>query len=178
MALNALIARIRSETGLGDEVPGLDPLNGNEHARYLFVLEAPGPKAVASGVISIDNPDQTARNFRNQLEAAGITRTEIALWNVVPWYLGNAGRTKIRGAKASDVKQGLAYLSAAVACIRGLECIVLVGSAARQAHVHLSHETRVRILSCHHPSPRVLNSFPAVAAENIAIFRFMAGARA
>jgi len=178
MSLNALIAKIRSEVRLGEEVPGLDPLNGNEHARYLFVLEAPGPKAVASGVISIDNPDQTAKNFRNQLDVAGIPRSDIALWNVVPWYLGNSARTKIRGAKMSDVKQGQAYLSAAVACISSLECIVLVGGAARQAHVHLSHETRVRILSCHHPSPRVLNSFPSAAAENIAIFRFMSGAQA
>jgi len=31
---------------LSDEVPNFDPQNGNESARILFVLEAPGAKAV------------------------------------------------------------------------------------------------------------------------------------
>jgi uracil-DNA glycosylase len=59
--LSLLVDRIRAEQGLGREVPGFDPLNGNENARFLFVLEAPGPKAVARGIISFDNEDQTAK---------------------------------------------------------------------------------------------------------------------
>jgi uracil-DNA glycosylase len=169
---NVLVERIRAEQ-LGREVPGFDPLNGNERARFLFVLEAPGPKAVKTGVISFDNPDQTAKNFRTQLQQAGITRNEIALWNVVPWYLGNEAGTRIRGAKTSDVKLGLDYLATVVAAMPALQCIVLVGGAARQAHIHLSHQTTARILSCHHPSPKVQNTARGAAEENVSVFRFM-----
>lgn len=171
--LSLIVERIRSEQQLAHEVPGFDPQNGNENARFLFVLEAPGPKAVASGFISLDNTDQTAKNFRTQLSDAGVRLTDIALWNVVPWYLGNAELTKIRGAKGVDVKQGLQYLTAVVAAIKNLQCIVLVGGAARQAHIHLSHNTTARILSCYHPSPRVQNTIAGAAEENISVFRFM-----
>ena len=118
--LSLIVERIRSERQFSREVPGFDPQNGNETARFLFVLEAPGPKAVASGYISLDNADQTAKNFRTQFADAGVRPADIALWNVVPWYLGNAEFPKIRGAKSADVKQGLQYLTAVVAAIENL----------------------------------------------------------
>ena len=155
------------------KVPGFDPENGNEKARFLFVLEAPGPKAVESEIISLRNEDQTAKNFQAQLTAAGVSPADIALWNVVPWYLGKEDISKIRGAKITDVKQGLQYLTAVVAAIENLQCIVLVGGAARQAHIHLSHNTIARILSCHHPSPKVQNTVAGATVENISVFRFM-----
>lgn len=174
--LSTLVERIRSEQGLGREVPTFDPPNGNENARFLFILEAPGPKAVASGFVSLDNDDLTAKNLRAQLERAGIQRADLALWNVVPWYLGNAEKTKIRGAKSSDVRRGLEYLTDVVVAIKHLECIVLVGGAARQAHIHLSHHTRAHILSCHHPSPKVQNTVIGAAEENVSVFRYMLAA--
>lgn len=152
---------------------GSNPSNGNENACFLFVLEAPGPKAVQAGVISFDNPDLTARNLRDQLERAGVRRSDIALWNVVPWYLGNDTQTRIRGALGADVKKGLQYLTAVVQCMPKLECIVLVGGAARRAHIHLSKHTPVRILSCHHPSPKVQNTVAGATDENVEVFTFM-----
>ena len=171
--LSQIVERIRSEQQLTREVPDFDPQNGNETARFLFVLEAPGPKAVASGFVSLKNEDQTAKNFQAQLTAAGVSSTDIALWNVVPWYLGNAEHSKIRGARSLDVKQGLQYLTAVVTAIENLQCIVLVGSAARQAHIHLSHNTTAHILSCHHPSPKVQNAVLGATEENVSVFRFM-----
>jgi uracil-DNA glycosylase len=171
-AFVAVVERIRAEQG-GAKVPGFDPSNGNEDARYLFLLEAPGPKAVARDMISFDNPDQTAKNLRLQLERAGIQRSDIALWNVIPWYLGNEQGTKIRGAMSSDVKQGLVYLEAIIDSMPRLEFIVLVGGAARQAHIHLSQRARVRILSCHHPSPKVQNTVQGAFDENVGVFQFM-----
>jgi uracil-DNA glycosylase len=83
MSFADLVNRIRIEKNLTTrEVPGFDPKNGNEQAKYLFLLEAPGPKARQTGQISFDNPDPSAENFQKQLTAAGITREEIALWNV------------------------------------------------------------------------------------------------
>jgi uracil-DNA glycosylase len=172
-SLGRLVEQIRAEQKLGDEVPGFDPLNGNENARFLFVLEAPGPKSVASKVISFDNPDPTASNLRSQLTTAGINRKDVALWNVVPWYIGNKKKTKIRGATASDVKQGVGYLSKVIALMPQLECVVLVGSAARQAHVFLSYQTNVRILSCHHTSATAQNTLAGAADDNLAVFRYM-----
>jgi uracil-DNA glycosylase len=168
-----IVERIRAEQGLSKEVPTFDPKNGNENARFLFVMEAPGAKAVESGYLSFENNDLTAKNFQNQLSTAGIARKDIAIWNAVPWYIGNTEQTRIRAANGMDVKQGLKYLVEIVAAINNLQCIVLVGGAARQAHIHLSQHTSSRILSCHHPSPRVMNLSPEKAEENIAVFRHM-----
>jgi uracil-DNA glycosylase len=169
--LEDFVAKIRRERNLSDEVPNFDPNNGNEVARFLFLLEAPGPKAIETGFISFDNPDETARNFKRQLTSAGINRKDIALWNVVPWYLGNASQTKISAATSQDVKRTLHYLKELLGLLSNLECIVLVGAAARKSHVYLSQHTKLRILSCHHPSPRAINISPEFDDENISVFK-------
>jgi uracil-DNA glycosylase len=170
-----LVNRIRAERNLTREVPGFDPKNGNERAKFLFLFEAPGAKAVKTGLISFNNPDPTARNFLSQLEAAAITRDEIALWNTVPWYIGNEKGTEIRAANSSDVQAGIKYLEPLVSAMSNLRCIVLVGSAARKAHVFLSHVTAVRIVSCHHTSAKVQNTNSEAGKENIEVFRFIKG---
>jgi uracil-DNA glycosylase len=171
--LGRLVEQIRAEQKLGDEVPGFDPLNGNENARFLFVLEAPGPKSVASKIISFDNPDPTASNLRSQLSTAGIDRKDVALWNVVPWYIGNKKKTKIRAAVNLDIKEGQKYLIQVIALMPELKCIVLVGGAARRAHVFLSARTQAHILSCHHTSKTVQITMPKARDENIAVFKHM-----
>lgn len=167
--LERFVGKIRQERKLTNEVPGFDPTNGNENAQYLFLLEAPGGKAVTSGFVSLDNEDQTARNFKAQLKKANINRSDIVIWNVVPWYLGN--RSRIRAANSKDVEQGLKYLDDLLGKLKKLKCIVLVGGAARKAHIHLSYTTSVRILSCYHPSPKVINNVPAAMNENIKVFK-------
>ena len=168
-----LVNRIRAERSLTSEVPGFDKKNGNERAKYLFLLEAPGPKAVKTGEISFDNPDPTAKNFREQLAAAGITREEIAIWNVVPWFICNEAGTSIRAASGSDVRDGIKYLTQLVSAMPNLRCIFLVGGAARKSHMFLSRVTTARIVTCHHPSAMVLIFTPEAAKENIEIFRFI-----
>jgi len=170
--LELIVEDIRREH-LSRKIPSFHPQYGNESARFLFLLEAPGPMAVKSGFVQLDNDDQTAKNLNEQFNEAGLCSKDIALWNIVPWYLGNEGETKIRGAKSSDVKEALPYLDNVVKAITNLECIVLVGSAARKAHIHLSHSTTARLLSCHHPSPKVQNTVSGAAEENIEVFRFM-----
>lgn len=172
MAFADLIAQIRRDRGLHREVPGFDPQNGNEQA-WLLLLEAPGPKAVQSSYVSLDNPDPTARNLKKQLAAAGIGQSDIAIWNIVPWYIGNTAGTGIRAASSPDVLAGIGYLPSLLSAMPKLRCIALVGSAARQAHTFLSRTTPVRIVSCHHPSARVLNSNPQAASENIAVLRYL-----
>jgi uracil-DNA glycosylase len=173
--LSELVNQIRTERNLKPEdVPGFDPLNGNQRAKYLFLLEAPGPKAIKTGRISFDNPDPAAKNFKRQLDDAGINREEIVIWNIVPWYIGNADRTAIRAANSDDVEAGKVYLKPLVALLPDLKCIVLVGSVARKAaHMLLSRITTARIVCCHHPSARVVNLHPEKHQENIELFRFL-----
>ena len=94
--LTALVEAIRAEHGFGSEVPFFDAGDGGTGAHALFLLEAPGPKAVSSGFISRDNPDPSARNFRALLAGAGIPREKTVLWSIVPWYIGSG--VKIRPA--------------------------------------------------------------------------------
>jgi uracil-DNA glycosylase len=173
MDFTDLVALIKAERHLTNEVPGFDPNNGNEQARFLFLFEAPGAKAVKSGQISFENKDPTAHNFRSQLADAGITRDEIALWNTVPWYIGNEEGTSIRAANGSDVRAGFEYLAPLVSAMPNLRCIILVGGAARRAHIFLSHITTARIVSCHHTSAKVQNTNQDADRENIEIFRFI-----
>ena len=171
MSFDQLVRRIRTDRGLDREVPEFDPKNGNECAKFLFLLEAPGPRAVETGFISFDNPDPTARNFQVQLTSAAIDRTEIALWNVVPWYLEQGQR--IRPAGNHDFREALPYLPPLLAPMKNLCCVVLVGAAARRAHFLLSRTTTARILACHHPSARAMHANPQASQENIEIFRYM-----
>lgn len=171
MKFKEIIEIIRNDIGPSVEVPEFDPDNGNENAKFLFLLEAPGPKAIKSRLISFNNPDQSARNFKKQLELARIDRNKIAIWNVVPWYLGNKTKSKIRSAKLEDIEIALKYVKLVIHAMKSLECIVLVGGAARKAHVAISRITTARIFSCHHPSVKVINAKPKAEAENIELFK-------
>jgi uracil-DNA glycosylase family 4 len=173
MNFKILVNKIRTDLNLTNEVPCFDPKNGNERAKYLFLLEAPGPKAVKSGLISFENKDPTAKNFQEQLASAGISRDEIAIWNIVPWYIGNEAGTAIRAATSQDIRSGVQYLAPLISAMPHLACIILVGRAAREAHLPLSRITSARIVGCHHPSARVLNLNPAANTENIELFSFI-----
>ena len=66
------------------ELPYFDPCDGGIGAKTLFLLEAPGPKAVGSTFISRNNPDPTARNLCELLLEANIARADTLIWNIVP----------------------------------------------------------------------------------------------
>jgi uracil-DNA glycosylase len=172
-SLSDFVKDIRKERKLDREVPDFDPRNGNEQAKYLLVLEAPGPKALDSGCVSFDNPDRTASNLKSQLHEAKVKREEIAIWNIVPWYIGNEGCNQIRAANRDDFIDGLPYLLKIVERLPNLRCVVLIGGVARRAHVALSITTTARILSCHHTSPRVMRPGCSEEGENIEVFRKM-----
>jgi uracil-DNA glycosylase len=169
-SLDQLVEQIRAENH-GKTIPGFDPKNGNETARFLFLLEAPGPNATE--FVSLHNEDPTARNLTAQFTASGVDHADIALWNVVPWYIGNKEKTKIRAAVSLDIKEGQKYLIQVLALMPKLKCVVLVGEKARRAHVYLSSRTDARILSCHHTSAQAQNTMPEARDENIAVFKHM-----
>lgn len=59
MRFAQLVSKIRTDRGLEREVHGFDLDNGNERAKFLFLLEAPGPKAVAIGSIFFNNASRS-----------------------------------------------------------------------------------------------------------------------
>lgn len=150
-------------------VPGFEPRNGNASARFLFLLETPGRQATTS--VSQYNDDPTARNFQSMLKVAGIEDSDIAIWNVVPWYLGDDRAAQ--PPTATDIREGIGWLIKALPCFENLQCIVLVGASARRAHIELSKVTTARILSCHHPSPKVMSTNPNAYDDNIAVLTHM-----
>ncbi len=167
-----IVENIRSIKG-EKNVPSFDPQNGNENAKFLFLMEAPGPGAIRSGCVSFDNQDPTARNLRIQLAEAGITRSEIAIWNAVPWYLGNENFSKIRSPKPAEIVEARRYLTDVIETMTSLKCIVLVGSHARRHHLFLSTKVSARIVTCHHMSAQVANRNASASQENIEIFKKM-----
>ena len=150
-------------------IPHADPADGGVDARVLLLLEAPGPQSVATGFVSRDSPNGTARNLRALLESAGIERRAVLLWNVVPWYVGDGRR--IRPVGPRDVAEARDALGALLDLLPRLERVVLVGRKAqtvepwlRERHPHLP------LLATWHPSPQVFNISRTKRAEAQATF--------
>lgn len=107
--LTDFVDDLRDKMGPEAAIPYFDPWDGGVGARALFLLEAPGPKARNSGFVSMNNPDETAKNFFELIHDAGIDRRSIAIWNTVPWYIGSG--TKIRPASSADIASGVESLA-------------------------------------------------------------------
>jgi uracil-DNA glycosylase len=152
--LTDLVDRIRADRKLGREVPYFDPCDGGIKAQALFLFEAPGPKAVHSGFVSRNNPDETAKNLFELQREAGLARERVALWNVVPWFVGNGG--KIRPVSSEDLCQASGYLGPLVALLPHLRAVVLVGKKAQQARPFL--EAALQVFTSPHPSPSSVNT--------------------
>ena len=80
----------------------------------LILLESPGSRAVASYFISRDNPDPSARNMRVELDHAGFERSEVVIWNVVPWCVST--KKQNRNAKAAQIRAAIPDTQAFIDC--------------------------------------------------------------
>jgi uracil-DNA glycosylase len=149
---------VRIESGEPD-VPYFDPLDGGIEAECLFLLEAPGPKAVLSGFVSRNNPDETAKNWFELNLEAGIDRRRTIMWNIVPWYIGRDGG--IRPVTTADLELGLPYLHRLVSLLSALRVVPLVGKKAGRARTSIqAWASRITIIELPHPSPVFLNRRP------------------
>jgi uracil-DNA glycosylase len=171
--LTDFVRALRAELGDSASVPDFDPWDGGVHAEVLFLLEAPGGRAVGSGFISRNNPDETAKNFFELNQAAGIPRRRTVTWNVVPWYIGTG--TKIRAAKTSDVAQAEESLRSLLRMLPRLKAIVLIGRAAQKAVVTVrALRPDLRVFFSPHPSPLFVNSKPGNRDMILTVFREVA----
>lgn len=167
--LTRYVETVRAETG--GEVPWFDPDSGGVRARALFLLEAPGARATAatgvrkaaagSGIISPDNNDGTAENSWRLYQDADLNRDLIAIWNIVPWYIGTA--TRIRAADRSDLEQAQPYLHRLLDLLPHLRVVLVFGDRARDGWLRYLLRDDAHLiptLACPHPSPKVLNIHP------------------
>lgn len=170
-SLTAFVEELRREAGSGAEIPYFDPWDGGVEATILFLLEAPGPKAVRTGFVSRNNPDETAKNFYELSLDAGIDRKKTIIWNAVPWYIGDG--KKIRAANPKDLADGLKPLSRLLALLPKLRVVVLVGRKAQSAAAQLD-ASRYTLFTCPHPSPMFVNRAPENREKIIAVLRQLA----
>ena len=162
--LTEYLNQVKQRQGDGYDLPAFDPLDGGIHARALFLLEAPGPKAVGSAFISRNNPDPTARNFCELLADSDILRRDTLIWNTVPWYVGD-GAGRIRPVSRQDIAESLPYLDGLLALLRDLKLIVLVGNKSQSAASDIRARTRLPFVTMPHPSARVFNVWPEKRVE-------------
>ena len=160
--LVAYLAAIKAEHSEKD-LPCFDPCDGGIHAKVLFLLEAPGPKAVGSAFISRNNPDPTARNMCGLLKEAQLARRDTALWNIVPWYVGTG--SKIRAVNKDDINEASPYLSELISLLQELKVIVLVGKKSQSAKSQIAQLTSVPLMEMPHPSATVFNAYPHKITE-------------
>lgn len=154
--LNRFVDELRAERGCGPTIPYFDPLDGGVEARALFLLESPGRRAVSSGFVSRNNPDDTAKNFLLFSREAALDRKQVVIWNIVPWYLGSD--TRLRTPTKADIAQGSEALVRLLPFLPRLEVAVLVGrSAVVSRPVLTAHSSALNVLYCPHPSPVYVN---------------------
>ena len=156
--LTAFVEALRSKAGC-PSIPYFDPWDGGVNAECLFLLEAPGSNALASGFISRNNNDETAKNFFILNREAGLPRERTILWNIIPWYIGT--ETKIRAANKKDIEEGIPHLRNLLELLPKLCTVVLLGRKAERAESYFSKiKPEVKIFHSPHPSPLYVNNAP------------------
>ena len=171
--LAKFVAALRTEVGVGAYIPDFDPWDGGIEAEVLFLLEAPGARAVSSGFISRNNPDETAKNFFELNREARIPRQRTVTWNVVPWYIGTESR--IRPANRADVENAADALRRLLLLLPRLKALVLVGRSAERAMTTIQ-TTRpdLRLFVSPHPSPLFINNEPGNRDRILSVLRELA----
>lgn len=168
--LTKFVETLRREKGPSFEIPFFDPWDGGTEARVLNLLEAPGPKAVRSGFISCNNPDETAKNSFELHRAAGIPRRWSVSWNIVPWYIGTG--IKIRPAKADDIAAATHSLEKLLGLLPNLKAIVLIGRKAQRAEDRIQTlRPGIKIFCSPHPSPLFVNNAPGNRDKILSVLR-------
>jgi uracil-DNA glycosylase len=157
--LSAFVASLRNECGPYLTIPDFDPWDGGVGAEILYLLEAPGGRAIGSGFVSRNNPDETAKNFFELNQAAGIPRQRTVTWNIVPWYVGTGKR--IRPVVRTDIEAALPFFRQLLDLLPRLRAAVLIGrKAERAADVLAETRPEIRVFRSPHPSPLFVNRSP------------------
>ena len=163
--LTAYVRSLRASRGGDDSIPWFDPTDAGVDSPILVLLEAPGRRATAkqgSGFISADNDDPTAANAWRLYQEAGINRrSDLVVWNVIPWYIGTD--RGVRTWTEADLDEARDALRSLIDLLPRLGVVVLQGKAAQKAWDLLGLE--MPLIRTPHPSPRNLNTRPHAREE-------------
>jgi hypothetical protein len=81
-------------------VPYPNPDGGGVHARVLLLLNDPGDGAMSgtggSGMLTIDNDEQTSRQQRKAVRATGLNLAVSLRWNGIQWPTAVKRRSDVR----------------------------------------------------------------------------------
>jgi uracil-DNA glycosylase len=134
-----------------------DPADGGTGAEVLLLLKSPGSgasEARGSGFVSLDNRDTPAPRLREAVEKAGLARSRLFVWNVVPWPLDE----EARGLRVAEIDDALPSLRATLDQLPKLRVVVLLGGATQRAWERFAdHDLRAVSLpteACCSPSAR------------------------
>ena len=163
-----LVERVRQKRGITVEAPYFEPLDGGVKAQALFLLEAPGPKAVETGFVSRDNPDPSAKNMWNLQQEARLRRQDVLLWNIVPWYLGDG--QNIRPPLPQELEEGQQWLTELLKLLSYLKVVVLVGRKAQRAAPLIQTCKNLSLYKTFHTSNQVFNRWPEKRDEVLRCF--------
>ena len=167
--LTEFVEKLRAEVGSHGSIPYFDPWDGGIDAEILFLLEAPGARALFTGFISRNNPDETAKNFFELNRDAEIPRKRTVTWNIVPWYIGTGMR--IRAAGKTDTDAGIRALTRVLDLLPKLRAAVLIGRKAERASQLLAQlRPAVRVFKSPHPSPLFVNNAPGNRQRILDVF--------
>lgn len=161
--LNAWVRSLRERLGPDAIVPWFDPADGGTNATILWLLEAPGPKATTerggSGFVSCNNTDQTAENTWRTREEAGVPRSRVVHWNVIPAYIGTD--TKIRAADPTDIAAAGPLLAELLDLLPSVRAVILGGLAAQRTWAgHAPRARQLAVVNCPHTGPTNINTRP------------------
>lgn len=158
--LSELADKIAAAKGLpAGAVPYPDPDFGGIHARALFLLDNPGPRATigtgGSGLLSIDNNDPSAARAHAAYPQFHLDCSLCLHWNVCPFP------TTLDQSSTTERTRAARHTTELLRLLPRLELVVLLGRAAedgwRRAAVHRDDLT---VLTAPHPSNRGINSVP------------------
>jgi hypothetical protein len=156
--LSALADRIATAEGLPlGAVPYPDPDFGGIHARALFLLDNPGPRAKlgtgGSGLLSIDNDDPSAARTHAAYRQFGIDRGMCLHWNVCPFP------TAIDQSSTAERTRAVPYTKELLGLLPHLELVILLGRAAEDGWRRTAvRHNDITVLTAPHPSNRGINA--------------------
>jgi hypothetical protein len=150
-----LMELVRELRAQGREVPNVNPNDGGTNAKALFLLETPGPRAVGTGFVSRENPDQSAENMRRLLDSAGFQRADVVLWNVVPYCISSADRN--RNASIAQIREAVPETQRFLDRLPHLRVVTFCGRKAQRAKRLLKIPEGVTSLETFHPGARSFN---------------------
>jgi hypothetical protein len=157
-AITSYVDSLRARSGRW--LPYVAPLHAGATARVLTVLRDPGPKTQesgGSGMLCVENDDQTAESQFGLMEQAGMMPADFTPWNAYPWYINNAPSDE-------EIAEAAPTLLGLVELLPDLEVVFLQGSDASSAwRVAVDAEPAIRrrqlvAFETYHPSARALQT--------------------